>query len=122
MVVVTMPLTEETRGAIGRDELACMKESAYLVSISRGGIVDGDALLAALEQEQFAGAILDVFSEEPLPKESPFWEQPNVLVTPHISGELSGWDIAVARLFADNVERFVAGQPLRNVVDPALGY
>jgi phosphoglycerate dehydrogenase-like enzyme len=122
VVVVSTPLTKETRGLIGAVELALMSPHSYLVSISRGGIIDEDALVAALREGRPAHAILDVFDEEPLPPESPFWELPNTLVTPHISGELGDWAAAVADLFVENLRRYTASRPLRNVVDPELGY
>lgn len=122
VVVVATPLTAETRNLLSTAELDLMRQTAYLVAISRGGVVNESALLDALKRGQLAGAVLDVFTEEPLPAESPFWDLPNVMVTPHIAGELGDWPMAVARLFADNLERYLASEPLRNVVDPRLGY
>jgi phosphoglycerate dehydrogenase-like enzyme len=122
VVVVATPLTAETRNLVGAVELAAMPRSAYLVVISRGGVVSEPALVDALRQGQLAGAVLDVFTEEPLPADSPFWDLPNAIVTPHISGELSDWPVAVARLFADNLKRYLAAEPLRNLVDPQRGY
>jgi phosphoglycerate dehydrogenase-like enzyme len=122
VVVVATPLTAETRNLLGAAELAALKRSAYLVAISRGGVVNEPALADALRRGQLAGAVLDVFTEEPLPVDSPFWDLPNVIVTPHIAGELGDWPLAVGRLFADNLKRYLAAEPLRNVVDPQRGY
>jgi phosphoglycerate dehydrogenase-like enzyme/bacterioferritin-associated ferredoxin len=122
VVVVAAPLTRDTRDLLGAAELRHMRPSAYLVSISRGGIVNEEALLEALGEGRMAGAVLDVFTEEPLPSTSPFWDIENVIVTPHISGELMDWPEAVAGLFVDNLKRYLASEPLRNVVDPGLGY
>lgn len=122
VVVLTLPLTSETRGMIGSRELRCCRPSAVLVNVSRGGIVNEDALAEVLRDGLLAGAILDVFEREPLPPDSPFWDMPNVLVTPHISSEFAGWREAVARLFLSNLERWSGRLPLLNVVDPVLGY
>jgi phosphoglycerate dehydrogenase-like enzyme len=122
VVVVTVPRTRETEGMIGRAELALMKPSAYLVNIGRGGTVDEAALITALESERLAGAGLDVFEDEPLPEDSPFWRLENVLITAHYAGLISNYDQRAAEIFVDNLERYVAGKPLRNVVDKVLGY
>lgn len=122
IVVVATPLTPETRDLMGAAELGRMRRGAYLVAISRGGVVNEPALLDVLDEGRLAGAVLDVFTEEPLPPESPFWDMPNVLVTPHISGERMDWSAAVADLFVDNLARYRASEPLRNLVDPDLGY
>jgi phosphoglycerate dehydrogenase-like enzyme len=92
------------------------------VNVSRGALVDEPALIDALRAGAIGGAALDVFDDEPLPQQSAFWTLPNVLITPHTSGfRLDHWDAATA-LFADNLERFVIGQPLVNVVDKIAGY
>ncbi len=122
VVVLTVPRTPETMNLIGRAELELMKPTAYLINVSRGGIVDEAALLALLKRGKIAGAVLDVFEREPLPSESEFWSLPNVLVTPHISSEFRNWPAAVAELFVANLRRWMAGEPLEKVVDPALGY
>jgi phosphoglycerate dehydrogenase-like enzyme len=122
VVVVTLPLTHWTRGLIGSDEIACMRPDAILVNVSRGGIVDEGALVGALRERRIARAVLDVFETEPLPASSEFWALENVLVTPHISSEGKGWDLAVADLFCDNLGRWQACLPLCNVVDPIAGY
>jgi glyoxylate/hydroxypyruvate reductase A len=119
-VVLTVPLTAATRGLIGAGELAAMKPSAWLLNIARGPVVDETALLDALRRRTIAGAILDVFATEPLPADHPLWGLENVVVTPHISGPTLAED--VAPIFADNLTRFLAGRPLRHVVDRQRGY
>ncbi|MBA2556178.1 MAG: D-2-hydroxyacid dehydrogenase [Chloroflexi bacterium] len=122
IVVITLPLTPDTRGCIDRDALERLKCTAYLINISRGGVVDEEALLDRLRRRPIAGAVLDVFQREPLPSDSPFWALPGVVVTPHISSEVLGWPEAVARLFVDNLRRWTAGGALSHVVEPQLGY
>ena len=119
-VVVLVPLTPETRGLIGADALAAMKPTAWLVNIARGAVVNEAALLEALEQRRLAGAILDVFSAEPLPPNHPLWRMDNVVITPHVSGPSTPEEIAP--VFNDNLARYLAGSPLRHVVDRARGY
>ena len=111
-------LNPATRGMLSRDEFAAMKPSAYLVNTSRGPVVDEAALIDALRSGRLAGAYLDVFETEPLPAESPLWTMPNVLVTPHSSDNVHGWPRRFAELFADNLERWRAGEPLLNRVTP----
>jgi len=119
-VVVLLPLTTETRGIIGAAALDAMKPSAWLINIARGAVVDEAALLAALERRQIAGAVLDVFDREPLPPSHPLWKLDNVVVTPHISGPSTPDEIAP--VFNDNLARYLAGRPLRHVVDRDRGY
>jgi phosphoglycerate dehydrogenase-like enzyme len=121
-VVVAAPLTEETRGLIGAGQLATMKSSAYLINIARGGLVDEAALIAALKDATIAGAALDVFEREPLPAESELWDLENVIVTPHISGGTEIYNKRATDIFCDNLRRYLAGEPLSNVVDLARGY
>jgi len=121
-VVITLPLTHETTGLIGKEELAAMKPSAYLVDVSRGGVVDQKALLDALKEGKLAGAALDVFPEEPLPAESPLWQQPNVIITPHIAGASASYKARAVELFTENMERYLNGVPLYNRYDPQKGY
>lgn len=121
-VVLTAPLISETRGLIGAAELAQMKSEAVLVNLGRGALVDERALIDALAAGRIAGAALDVFEHEPLPAESPLWDMPNVILTPHISGlGTRYWERAI-ELFADNLERWVEGRPLRNLIDKERGY
>jgi phosphoglycerate dehydrogenase-like enzyme len=122
VVVLSVPLTHETRHLVGRRELESLRGGSYLVNVSRGGIVDEAALIDVLERGGIAGAVLDVFQQEPLPPESGFWSLSRVLVTPHISSELAGWPTEVARIFCANLRRWLKGEPLENVVDPTTGY
>lgn len=121
-VVITVPLTPQTRGMIGMDQLTHFKPTAYLVDLSRGGVVDQNALIDALQAKKLAGAALDVFPEEPLPSSSPLWSMPNVIVTPHISGNSPHYDERAVALFAENLNRYLAGLPLYNRFDPQKGY
>lgn len=121
-LVLTLPLTPETRGIVGARELAAMKPGGVLVNIGRGGLVDEEALIDALRQGTPAGAALDVFEDEPLSERSPLWTLPNVIVTAHYAGLTPRYDERAAAIFLDNLERFVTGRPLRNVVDKERGY
>jgi phosphoglycerate dehydrogenase-like enzyme len=121
-IVVAVPLSEKTRGLVNADVLAVCKPSAYLVDISRGGIVDHNALIKSLNDRKLAGAALDVFPEEPLPKKSPLWEMSNVIITPHIAGISAYYDERAMLLFAENLSRYVADLPLYNIFDFKKGY
>ncbi len=118
-LVLTMPLTRESRHSIGRTVLGAMPNTAWLINVSRGGLVDEDALLDALRGGRLAGAVLDVVSEEPLPPDHPLWDAPNVTITPHVSGATSRFrdDLVI-----ENVRRYLAGEPLLNPIDPRRGY
>lgn len=119
-VALTVPLTPATRGLVGAAELAAMKPTAWLLNVARGPVVDESALLDALRRRAIAGAVLDVFASEPLPADHPVWRLDNVVVTPHISGP----DVPeeIAPVFAENLRRFLAGRPLRHVVDRRRAY
>ena len=121
-VVVTVPLTAETRGLVGAAEFTAMKPTAYLINLGRGGVVDQAALLAALQEKQIAGAALDVFAEEPLPAGHTFWKLPNVIVSPHIAGMSNFYNARAMDLFIENCKRYLAGSPLLNRFDPQKGY
>jgi phosphoglycerate dehydrogenase-like enzyme len=121
-VIVVTPLSAETRGMIGAAELAAMKTTAYLISMARGGIVDQAALTAALQERRIAGAALDVFSEEPLPQNSPLWKMPNVIITPHIAGISAQYNQRAVDLFVENLKRYLTGAPLLNRFDLQRGY
>ena len=121
-VVLITPLTAETTGMFGPAQFAAMKPSARLINLGRGQLVDEAALIAALDEGLIAGAALDVFVTEPLPADSPFWLQPNVVVSPHNSGDFFGCEEALADLFLDNFRRYQAGEPLRNLIDKGLGF
>lgn len=122
LVVLTLPLTPNTQGMIGERELHAMKGTAYLVNIGRGGTIQQDALVRALREGWIAGAGLDVFETEPLPESSPLWGMTNVMITAHYSGRTPHYEERALAIFIDNLARYVAGLPLRNVVDKALGY
>ncbi len=121
-VLVTVPLTDETAGLIGAAELQEMKEGAWLFNIARGRLVDEIALRRALEAGWIGGAVLDVFTEEPLPADSPLYDAPNVIITPHTSWASDRVLDRSLDLFVDNLRRFTTAQPLRNVVDLEAGY
>nr|WP_184890514.1 MULTISPECIES: D-2-hydroxyacid dehydrogenase [Actinomadura] len=121
-VVLAAPLTPETRHMVDAAALARMRPSARLVNVGRGALVNEADLVEALRAGRIAGAALDVFEDEPLPESSPLWDMPNVLVSPHMSGDVIGWRDELVRLFTANLDRHVAGRPLRNVVDKRLGY
>jgi phosphoglycerate dehydrogenase-like enzyme len=121
-VVLITPLTEHTRGLFGAAEFSAMKPSARFINIGRGALVVEDELLAALRQGSIAGAALDVFAEEPLPPQSPFWSAPNCLVSPHMSGDFIEFENVMADQFMENWRRYRAGESLRNVVDKRLGF
>jgi phosphoglycerate dehydrogenase-like enzyme len=120
--VVCVPLTNETRGLIGERELRMMKPTACIVNIARGPVIVEDALIRALREGVIAGAALDVFEKEPLPPDSPLWDMENVILTPHISGGTEIYNKRATEIFADNLRLYLAGESLRNVVDPARGY
>lgn len=121
-IVVTLPLTPATRDLIGERELACVKPGAGLVDVSRGGVINPVALSNALKSGKLGGAVLDVFTQEPLPAESPFWSLPNVIVSPHISGSSPHYDARAADLFGENLLRYLSGLPLYNRYNPQEGY
>lgn len=121
-VVLTAPLTEETRGMIDATVLGRMKPGTVLVNIGRGELVDEAALLKALKSGQLGGAALDVFHQEPLLEDSPLWTAPNVILSPHVSGFTPEYDNRAVEIFAHNLAHYVAGEPLVNVVDRSLGY
>jgi phosphoglycerate dehydrogenase-like enzyme len=121
-VVLAAPLTPETQGMINDGALAQMKPTAWLINVARGRLVDERALLRALRDGRIGGAVLDTFSEEPLPESSPFYDLPNVIVTPHTSWSSSRVLDRSVGLFCENLRRFAAGEPLLNVVDPDAGY
>jgi len=121
-LVVAVPLTAQTRGLISAEVLEAMKPSAYLVDISRGGVVDHTALVHVLREHKLAGAALDVFPEEPLPADNPLWKLPNVIVTPHVAGITAQYDERAVRLFAENLHRYLSGEALLNRYQSELGY
>jgi phosphoglycerate dehydrogenase-like enzyme len=121
-LILAAPLTAQTRGLVNAAVLDAMKPDAHLVNIARGPMVDESALLAALTERRIGGATLDVFDTEPLPPGHPLWDAPNVTITSHMSADVIGWRDTLAAQFATNVRRWLAGEPLLNVVDKKLGY
>jgi phosphoglycerate dehydrogenase-like enzyme len=120
--VCALPLTDDTRNIIDPGALRAMRSSAFLINVGRGEHIDDDALVAALRNGAIAGAALDAFRQEPLPPDHPFWTLPNLVLTPHVSGYTRAYFQKVLELFEDNLDRFLHGRPLRNVVDKRLGY
>jgi phosphoglycerate dehydrogenase-like enzyme len=120
-VAITLPLTSRTRGSINASVIGALKPGAHFINVSRGGIVDESALLAALRSGALA-ATLDVFAAEPLPEDCPFWDMENVVISPHSSSDIDGWQDRVIAVFAENLDNWLAGRPLRNLIDPAREY
>lgn len=121
-LVVTVPLTPQTRGLINAEVFDVMKPTAFLVDVSRGGVVDHTALLAALRDHKIAGAALDVFPEEPLPADNALWKLPNAIVSPHIAGITPFYDERAVDLFIENLQRYLDGGPLLNPFNVERGY
>jgi phosphoglycerate dehydrogenase-like enzyme len=122
VVVLTTPSTPQTRGLIGAAQLDIMRRGAVLINVARGDVIDEAALIEALRNGRLRGAGLDVFATEPLPVDSPLWHLPNVLITPHVSATTPRFWERQADLILDNLDRYLHGRPLRNVVDVAAGY
>lgn len=121
-LVVCVPLTPKTQGMVNAEILKAMKTTAYLIDISRGGVVDHGALVEALNGGRLAGAALDVFPVEPLPESSPLWGMPNVMLSPHLAGASPHYLERATALFCMNLQRYLSNQPLLNVYDPQRGY
>ena len=122
VLALTAPATEETRNLIGETQLRAMKPHALLINVSRGELVDDRALVIALKEGWIAGAGLDVFAIEPLPRGHQFWHMDNVIVSPHVAGATGKYDDRAASLFAENLRRYLTGLPLLNVVPHDLQY
>jgi phosphoglycerate dehydrogenase-like enzyme len=121
-VLDALPLTDETRGLFGAEAFAAMPARACFYNVGRGATVDEIALVNALRAGSIAGAALDVFAVEPLPADSPLWTMPNVIVSPHISGDAHGWEPRAVSIFVENARRFASGRPLSNRIDKEAGY
>jgi D-2-hydroxyacid dehydrogenase (NADP+) len=122
VLVVILPLTSETEGSFGEPEFRAMKRRALFLNIGRGRVVREEALIASLQSGHLRGAGIDVFAQEPLPRSSPLWSMPNVLISPHVGGVSDLTRERVARFFAVNLTRYLEGQPLLNVVERTAGY
>ena len=122
MIVLALPLTPGTRHIFGEDDIEILRIGTYLFNIGRGGLVDETHVLRALQNKWLAGAGLDVFEDEPLPPDSPFWSLPNCIVTPHVGGNTPAYWPRFARLVRAQTERVLTNEPLQNVVDQHLGY
>lgn len=121
-VVVTTPLTPETRGLVGEREIAAMKPTGVLVNVGRGAVVQEKPLVDALRRRAIRGAALDVFDTEPLPAGHPFFALDNLLLSPHSADQVPGWLAQASHAFRENLARFREGQPLEHLVDPRRGY
>ena len=121
-VLLLLPATTETDNFINAERLAQMKPSAWLLNFGRGQLIKDDDLIAAVKAKKIAGAVLDVFRQEPLPADHPFWTTEGIIVLPHIGGPHPQRDQIVARLFVENLGRFLDGKPLNEVVDRKAGY
>lgn len=121
-IVVTVPRTEETYHLIAEEELAALKPTAFIVDISRGGIIKTSALKAALQEKKLAGAALDVFEQEPLPKDHPLWDTPNLIISPHIAGSSRHYNERSVDLIIENLKRYLNNTTLLNTFDPDTGY
>lgn len=122
VLVISTPLTEETRGLISRERIGLLPAGSIVVNVGRGPVIDESALIDALESGRLAGAALDVFEVEPLPADSPLWDREDVLVSPHSAATLPSENAAIVDLFCDNLRRYLAGEPLRNRYRPEAGY
>ena len=122
IVALCVPGTPETRNLIGERELKLMGPETYLINVARGSVVDEPALVRALKEGWIAGAGLDVFRVEPLPTESELWDLHNVIMAPHITGDVIGYDALIADLLCRNLERYIKGRDLINLVDKKIGY
>ena len=121
-LISVLPETEATRGVLSREVLEALPPGARVINVGRGTALDSTALVDGLECGRLSGAVLDVFEEEPLPGSSPLWTVPNLLISPHMSGDYVGYEEDLGRLFARNYQRFEAREPLLNVVDKTRGY
>lgn len=121
-VTLAAPLTPETSGVLGAERLAQMRPDARLINVGRGELVDETALRAALRDGRLGGAALDVFTTEPLPSDDELWSMPNVIVSPHMSGDVAGWRQDLIDQFTANLRHWISGEPLENVIDKNAGY
>jgi phosphoglycerate dehydrogenase-like enzyme len=116
-LVLAAPHTPETEGIVGASEIAALKRGAVVINIGRGQLIDEAALIRALQDGHLAGAALDVFEKEPPPPDSPLWDMPNVIISPHSASTVTQENARITELFCDNLRRYLSGRPLRNVLD-----
>jgi phosphoglycerate dehydrogenase-like enzyme len=121
-IVISAAATKETGGMIGAPEFNAMKKSAHIINIARGALIKEDELIKALREGRIAGAGLDVFEKEPIEESSPFWELPNVIITPHVAAGTPYYIDRLVDIFCENIRRYYSGEPLINLVDRKLGY
>jgi phosphoglycerate dehydrogenase-like enzyme len=121
-VLVCAALTPETRGIVDEAALRAMNKTAVILNLGRGPLIVEQGLIRALEEGWIRGAALDVFDQEPLPAGHPFYDMEQVLLSPHCADNFAGWADLSMRLFIENFHRFLAGEPLRNIVDKSKGY
>ncbi len=121
-VVVTVPRTKETHHLIAEEELAVLKPTSFIIDVSRGGIIKNAALKTALQEKKIAGAALDVFEQEPLPKDSSLWDTQNLIISPHIAGVSFQYNERAVDLIIENLKRYLSKKTLFNTFDPELGY
>lgn len=124
VIAFSLPNTPETAGLMTRERLAMLPTSAYLVNVGRGSVLDQEALMDALNSDQLAGAAIDVMVPEPLPSDHPLWDTKNLIITPHVAGDMSlGYTVDKAvSIFCENIAHFAKGEPLNHVVDRSKGY
>ena len=116
-LTLAAPHTPETEGLIGASEIKLLPKGAVLINIARGSLIDQQALIAALNDKHLSGAALDVFEVEPLPLDSPLWDMPNVIISPHSASTAETENAKIVRIFSDNLKAYLAGKPLNNVLD-----
>jgi phosphoglycerate dehydrogenase-like enzyme len=121
-VVMVLPKTPATEKLVDATALAALRPSARLINVGRAWSLDQDALVRALRDGRLAAAALDVVTPEPLPADDPLWDTPNLLISPHMSGDHHGWQADIAGVFETNLDLWLRGEPLRNVIDKQLGY
>ncbi len=121
-LIIICPETDETRGLIGIEELTKMKEGSVLINIARGSIVDEPELIKALQSGHLGGAAVDVAAKEPLPPESPLWDIPDVIISPHSASTVEEENEKLTDIFVDNLQRYIEGRPFRNLLDKKVLY
>jgi phosphoglycerate dehydrogenase-like enzyme len=121
-IVVTLPKTKETLNLISEPEFGAMKTGAFIIDVSSGGIIKTGALINAFKEKRIGGAVLDVFEQEPLPKDHPLWDLPNLIITPHIAGVSIRYNERAVLLIKENLDRYIKNSSLLNIFSQDLGY